>query len=75
MRAEYHNLCEVGALTIADSSLNMLKKIMSYQNKLSAELSEQLNTTMQENFMNAFNLIHHDTESEENITPLLNMQT
>ena len=65
MRAEYHALRQVGALTVADSSLNMMKQLTEQQNTLAQEMHTELNNTMQANFLQAFNMI--EKKSEETI--------
>ena len=50
LRTEFHALRKVGALTIKDSNINILRDLTEHQNQLSANLSEHPSTTMKANF-------------------------
>ena len=54
---KFHALRKVGALTIQESSINMIHDITERHNQLSENLSNQLNTTIQVNFVEALNLL------------------
>ena len=69
LRNESHALCQVGALKLQDSSLNMLQDITKQMNQQSADLGKQLNATMKANFMEAFKLLKDDTIDDENTPP------
>ena len=60
MRTEFHALRQVGALTIQDSSLNMIRDLTTTMNQRSDELNEQLNATMKANFMEAYKVINEN---------------
>ena len=67
MHVEYHALRQLCPLGVADSSLNMLKQLTDHQNVLAYKINQQLNTTMQANFLQAFNMIQDESDNEENI--------
>ena len=74
----YHALDEVGGLTIQDSSLNLVQTLTAHQNKLTSALKDELNQTLQVNFMDAVRNLQSANESyaaiydQENIPPVVN---
>ena len=65
MCAEYHSLRQVGALSVHDSSLRMLRELTHHQHFLVHEMNEQLNTTMKENFLQDFNTIQQENDNKD----------
>ena len=49
----YHALGQVGGLKVKDSSLNLVQTLTEHQNKLTSQLKDELNETLQSNFMYA----------------------
>ena len=70
MRTEYHVLHQVGVPGAADSLLNTLKELTEYQNVLAHEMNQQLNTTIQAIFLQAFNMILGESGNEKNVPPV-----
>ena len=73
LRTEFHALRRVGALTIQNSSINMLRDITTHQDQLSANLGEQLNATMQANFAAALDVLKSGHNTDEAVIPDNNM--
>ena len=65
LRAEFHALRRVNALTIHDSNINMLRDMTNHHNSLSTALGEQLNELMKRNFEQVLNLLKGEYGNEE----------
>ena len=74
IRDRYHALDKVGGLKIRDSSLNLVQTLTEHQNKLTSELKEELNHTLNINFMevvcNLNNMSELSYDERENIPPV-----